>query len=219
MYCPSCGTEVKTDYNVCPKCGCVLNKAQMQSVQENSQSQPYQTPSVMVNTKQRADKRNKKNKILIIVIASVIVLGAGIAALIYFISEGNKKALLEAEKQAKADDITAAGSINNAIMVTLANEGAFDDIMSLSKGEIIAVAKAGEPFVSATKAPMDHFLAELQKNLGNAPVLNYTGTINGWTPAGWAIEIDSDWKEIVYITDGSVNHKVEIYPHVDVNYQ
>jgi len=219
MYCPSCGNEVKQDYNVCPKCGRVLNKTQMQSIQENSQSQSFQTSSVMTNKQQGSAKGNNKNKILIIVIASVIVLGAGIAALIYFISDGNKKALLEAEKKAKADDITGAYSISCAINETLANEGAFDDIMSISKGGIIAVAKAGEPFVSATTTPIDNFLAELQKILGNSPTLNYSGTVNGWTPAGWAIGIDSEWRPFVYITDGTVNHKVEIYPQVDVNYQ
>ncbi|MBR3538973.1 MAG: zinc ribbon domain-containing protein [Eubacterium sp.] len=124
--------------------------------------------------------------------------------------------------QGRNSDIEAAEKIGTNVLAALANEDAYDDTREYADSDF-AIVKAfgGNAFVSNVGKPVDSFLKELNKNLGGtAPELKYPGPVNGWTPKGWAVFVYKQKPYVkVYITDGTMEHMVEMYPNVDENYK
>ena len=123
--------------------------------------------------------------------------------------------------QGKDKDIEAANKIETAVQAALANEDAYDDVNEFfDSGRVVAAAFGENAFVSTVEKPLNSFLTELNESLGGtAPELQYEGPVNGWKPAGWAVVLYSRKPYVkVYITDGTTNNMVEMYPDVDANY-
>jgi len=166
-------------------------------------------------------KKNKGFSLveLIIVIAIMAILAAAIApALIRYI-----------DKSRRADDVTAAGSINSAMSAALANESAYDEVMGVSDGTILLYANAGASgWTAAVTAPT---LTKEMDSSQAPPKLKYKksvdssandGTVRGgsFTPAGWAVAISAG-KPVVYVTDGSNNaaNGVMLQPSINDEYK
>lgn len=122
----------------------------------------------------------------------------------------------------KEEDIGAAECVNTAVMLSLALEDAYDELMNYMDGEtVVAKAAPGEPF-QAVGVDVNAFVTELNKNLeGNAPELLYQRKLKygGFVPAGWAIAMSKDGKPIVYITDGGIDNKVVVQPTIAEDYK
>ena len=129
----------------------------------------------------------------------------------------------QSAKKNKADDVVSAAEISAALSKSLANEDAYDEIYdySFKQDEILATARPGEPFRSAVDSPLDNFLREMNTNMGgNAPVMRYVESVKGWVPTEWGIAVlDSKPWVKVFITDGTKENKVEVYPDFDQIYK
>ena len=203
-YCPKCGSELPEDALFCGSCGA------RQAGNDNMK---------------KSGSDNSKTKKIIIFIAAVIVLIVATVIIVVVVSKGKEKER-ERERTAqllayKADDVTSAGTVATSVNMAMANEAAYDDLMMNNlldnPSEIVAVALSGEPFKAYGGHSLDNFIKELNRE-GTSPVLKYTESVNGWTPAGWAISINKD-RPVVYITDGTTAHMIEVYPTVSMEYQ
>ena len=149
-------------------------------------------------------KKNKGFSLveLIIVIAIMAILAAAIApALIRYI-----------DKSRRADDVTAAGSINSAMSAALANEAAYDEVMNAGDNVVLLYAKAGATTWTSTGS-YTHLETEMNSSQ-TPPKIKYrkkvessdtAATLGGTSttlnqPDGWAVAI-SGGRPIVYITD------------------
>jgi type IV pilus assembly protein PilA len=144
---------------------------------------------------------------LIIVIAIMAILAAAIApALIRYI-----------DKSRRADDLSAAETINSAMSSALANEDAYDEIQQYMKGTVIATATTGNPFdttVSGISCPT--FLEELNSNIGGtAPKLKYKKDGQN----GWAVGVSEVGKPIVWISTSSAVTAYSVQPEIDKKYK
>jgi type IV pilus assembly protein PilA len=167
-------------------------------------------------------KKNKGFSLveLIIVIAIMAILAAAIApALIRYI-----------DKSRRADDVTAAGSINSAMSAALANEAAYDEIMSVSDGTILLQAAAGAAtWDSPTSGAYPTLIKEMNSSQ-QPPKIKYkkavATTVNDATklgsgsfdPAGWAVAI-SGGKPIVYVTGSTYANGVMLQPSINDEYK
>lgn len=167
-------------------------------------------------------KKNKGFSLveLIIVIAIMAILAAAIApALIRYI-----------DKSRRADDVTAAGSINSAMSAALANESAYDEVMGVSDGDIILQAAAGASGWTVAGSISAPTLKKEMDSSQQPPKIKYKksvtttatdGTKRGtgnFTPAGWAVAI-SGGKPIVYVTDSTYANGVMLQPSINDEYK
>jgi type IV pilus assembly protein PilA len=150
---------------------------------------------------------------LIIVIAIMAILAAAIApALIRYI-----------DKSRKADDVTAAGTINSAVSSALANEDAYDEIQSATANKAFLEAdnantKTPDKFKLATGAGVtaaDTFIYEVNSNVGGTPGIKYKK--NGTSSWKWQVGITASGKPIVWINDGNVSY--ELQPTIHPSYK
>jgi type IV pilus assembly protein PilA len=145
---------------------------------------------------------------LIIVIAIMAILAAAIApALIRYI-----------DKSRRADDLSAAETINSAMSSALANEDAYDEIQSHMNGTVIASALTGQPFSAQSGINCPTFLEELNSNIGgSAPKLKYRKD----SQSGWAVGVSTVGKPIVWIaTNNNANLTAfSVQPEIDKKYK
>ncbi len=142
---------------------------------------------------------------LIIVIAIMAILAAAIApALIRYI-----------DKSRRADDLSAAETINSAMSSALANEDAYDEIQQHMNGSVIASATTGNPFTpNGITCPT--FLEELNSNIGGtAPKLKYKKDGQN----GWAVGVSTVGKPIVWISTNGNLTAYSVQPEIDKKYK
>ena len=146
-------------------------------------------------------KKNKGFSLveLIIVIAIMAILAAAIApALIRYI-----------DKSRRADDVTAAGTINSSMTAALANEDIYDEIFKVTAGTVVMTANEGDANWDINTAIGSN--TELAKEMDSSckpPKIKYkkaidpadTYTSTGFTPGGWAVAVSKEGKPLVYIT-------------------
>ena len=168
-------------------------------------------------------KKNKGFSLveLIIVIAIMAILAAAIApALIRYI-----------DKSRKADDVTAAGTIQTAVQSAISNEAAYDEVMAAIPANgtvdlLSATAGATGFGLINNTAPTGvtnsaaTFIREVNSNIGGeVPKLKYRKQLDGrGVPSGWIVGISSNGKPVVYISDSSSN-KIQVQPVIDPSYQ
>jgi len=152
---------------------------------------------------------------LIIVIAIMAILAAAIApALIRYI-----------DKSRKADDVSAAETINTAVSAALANEDAYSQAADYMTGVIIADADPGDPFAKASgiTGDVNVLLDDVNSSCGGAaPKLKYTKAITpGGTdkPTKWFFGINVSGKPIVGLEKGSASSTVILQPDIDASYK
>ncbi len=143
---------------------------------------------------------------LIIVIAIMAILAAAIApALIRYI-----------DKSRRADELSAAETINYAMSSALANEDAYDEIQQNMNGSVIASATTGNPFTAQNGITCPTFLEELNSNIGGtAPKLKYKKDGQN----GWAVGVSSVGKPIVWISTNSSLTAYSVQPEIDKKYK
>ncbi len=146
---------------------------------------------------------------LIIVIAIMAILAAAIApALIRYI-----------DKSRRADDLSAAETINSAMSSALANEDAYDEIQSVMNGSVIATASVGGQFTCVNSNASNSasiFLEELNSNIGgSAPKLKYKKD----GQSGWAVGVSTVGKPIVWISAGTNTTAYSVQPEIDKKYK
>ncbi len=146
---------------------------------------------------------------LIIVIAIMAILAAAIApALIRYI-----------DKSRKADDVTAAGTINSAVSSALANEDAYDEIQSVDENTAFLVAenantKTPDKF-KASSGSYPTFIYEVNSNVGGTPGIKYKK--NGGSNWKWKVGVTASGKPIVWINNGTTDY--ELQPTIHPSYK
>ena len=123
-------------------------------------------------------------------------------------------------KRAKADDISAAESINTACNAALANEDAYSEVSSAMDGNVIATAQPGEAFYLVRSDGIDNsaatFLEEINDGIGgSAPNISYTDD----GACYWSIAISSAGKPIVYLATSEGGTTWELQPDIDDSYK
>lgn len=94
---------------------------------------------------------------LIIVIAIMAILAAAIApALIRYI-----------DKSRRADDVTAAGTVESSVSAALANEDAYDEAVSDTTTQVACVSKGGGSYVGTA------FKEEMESSLPKGADIKY----------------------------------------------
>jgi type IV pilus assembly protein PilA len=143
---------------------------------------------------------------LIIVIAIMAILAAAIApALIRYI-----------DKSRRADDLSAAETINSAMSSALANEDAYDEIQQYMDGRVIAAAGTSSPFAAQGGISCATFLEELNSNIGGtAPKLKFKKDGQN----GWAVGVSSVGKPIVWISTSGNQTAYSVQPEIDKKYK
>ena len=131
---------------------------------------------------------------LIIVIAIMAILAAAIApALIRYI-----------DKSRRADDVTAAGTVESSVSAALANEDAYDDAVKDSTTQVASVSKGGGSYVAGA------FAEEMQSSLPKGADIKYKKKsakyYNVWT-AG-------DGQIFVYLGTTDTSSEWEIRPSI-----
>jgi len=133
---------------------------------------------------------------LIIVIAIMAILAAAIApALIRYI-----------DKSRKADDVTAAGTIESSVSAALANETAYDEVTKLvgtSTDYVVVAYVDGSSSAKGTYADVtaktsgNYFKKELQSSLTSGAKVKYTkdGAV------GYTVAVNGNGTIGVYIAD------------------
>ena len=149
---------------------------------------------------------------LIIVIAIMAILAAAIApALIRYI-----------DKSRKADDVSAAETINTAVSAALANEDAYSEVATKMDGTQIATATPGQSFQANGSITAPTLLADVNSSCGGAaPKLKYTKAITPGgtdTPTSWFFAINANGKPIVGLnkTGGG---SIELQPEINASYK
>ena len=173
-------------------------------------------------------KKNKGFSLveLIIVIAIMAILAAAIApALIRYI-----------DKSRRADDVTAAGTINSSMTAALANEDIYDEILKVSAGTIVMTANEGAASWNInTTIGSNTELAKEMNSSCKPPKIKYkkaieaadTYTNKAFTPGGWAVAVSKEGKPLVYITKAGVSASnaisgvdgVQLQPSIDKAYK
>ncbi len=148
---------------------------------------------------------------LIIVIAIMAILAAAIApALIRYI-----------DKSRKADDVSAAETINTAVSAALANEDAYSEIAQSMTGVTVATATPGASF-TANGVTAPTFIADVNSSCGGAsPKLKYTKAITPGgtdTPVSWFVAVDPNGKPIVGLTKTG-GGSIQLQPEIDKSYK
>lgn len=146
-------------------------------------------------------KKNKGFSLveLIIVIAIMAILAAAIApALIRYI-----------DKSRRADDVTAAGTINSSMTAALANEDIYDEIFAISAGKVVMAANEGaaEWTIEDTVKGKGGQLAKEMNSSCPPPKIKFkkaieaadTYTNKDFTPGAWAVAVSKEGKPLVYI--------------------
>ena len=136
-------------------------------------------------------KKNKGFSLveLIIVIAIMAILAAAIApALIRYI-----------DKSRRADDVTAAGTINSSMSAALANEDIYDEIFKLTAGKIVMIGaqNSGSWTVDNTCGGNSSALKKEMDSSCPPPALKYkkavkaadTYTNKNFTPKNWYVAV------------------------------
>lgn len=137
---------------------------------------------------------------LIIVIAIMAILAAAIApALIRYI-----------DKSRKANDVTAAGTIATAVEAALANEDAYDEVVTGSGTTKVVEIKAG-----AYSAAGSIFKQEVSDNLSTVPKVKYKK--NGANT--FTVSVGGKGELYVYIGDNTNPTKWQIQPSMDAAYK
>ena len=175
-------------------------------------------------------KKNKGFSLveLIIVIAIMAILAAAIApALIRYI-----------DKSRRADDVTAAGTINSSLTAALANEDIYDEIFGETAGNIILTANEGAATWGTPSSKVKNGGKELLKEMDSScppPKIKYkkeiaaadTYTGKAFTPGGWAVAVSKEGKPLVYICASgqgasgliSAVSGVQLQPSIDKSYK
>ena len=134
------------------------------------------------------------------------------------------------DKSRRADDVTAAGSINSAMSAALANESAYDEVMSVADGTILLTAAAGATTWTAGTGITAPTLIKEMNSSQQPPKLKYKKTVNSsatdgtkkgssFTPGAWAIAI-SGGKPIVWVTSAtSTGDAVMLQPSINDEYK
>lgn len=115
---------------------------------------------------------------LIIVIAIMAILAAAIApALIRYI-----------DKSRRADDVTAAGTVESAVLTAIANEKAYDEAVPGSDSSLVVSASK-----TATSAAGTVFSSEIVATLGQGVDIKYTkkdaNAYNAYITADGSVEV------------------------------
>ena len=147
---------------------------------------------------------------LIIVIAIMAILAAAIApALIRYI-----------DKSRKADDVTAAGTINSAVSSALANEDAYDEVQTVDENKPFLKATAADTKTpgkfEAVSGSYPTFIYEVNSNVGGTPSVKYrkNGDAGKWQ---WEVGITASGKPIVWINNGTTDY--ELQPTIHPSYK
>ena len=169
-------------------------------------------------------KKNKGFSLveLIIVIAIMAILAAAIApALIRYI-----------DKSRRADDVTAAGTINSSMSAALANEDIYDEIFTVSAGNIVLYANQNTGSWNTVGT-----MATLKKEMDSScppPALKYkkqvkaadTYTNKTFTPQTWYVAVSEEGKPLVYVGASGTNsgaitgvNGVQLQPSIDKSYK
>lgn len=125
----------------------------------------------------------------------------------------------------KAADAESAMGIGEAMSSALAYEDAYEEVVVYPYGTIIATADGGEPFEQAVDGSLDVFMEELNNGMEfifddeDSPEIEYHGSSIPWNPAGWAVALDESGKVTVYITDGTTENMLELYPDLADEYR
>ena len=169
-------------------------------------------------------KKNKGFSLveLIIVIAIMAILAAAIApALIRYI-----------DKSRRADDVTAAGTINSSMSAALANEDIYDEIFTVSAGNIVMTGAQNSGSwtvgtgMNTLKAEMDSSCPPPALKYKKAVKAADTYTNKGFTPKNWYVAVSEEGKPLVYVGDsGTVGNAitgvngVQLQPSIDKSYK
>lgn len=176
-------------------------------------------------------KKNKGFSLveLIIVIAIMAILAAAIApALIRYI-----------DKSRRADDVTAAGTINSSMTAALANEDIYDEIFKLDAGKIVMAAAEGAATwtVDTACGGANSQLAKEMNSSCKPPKIKYKKQIESgdtytgatFTPAGWQVAVSKEGKPVVYIVGSGATgstgavfanaNGVQLQPSIDKAYK
>ena len=170
-------------------------------------------------------KKNKGFSLveLIIVIAIMAILAAAIApALIRYI-----------DKSRRADDVTAAGTINSSMSAALANEDIYDEIFTVTAGNIVIYADQNSGAWNTANTKMDTLKKEMNSSCP-PPALKYkkavkaadTYTNKAFTPQTWYVAVSEEGKPLVYVgatgkTSGAISavDGVQLQPSIDKSYK
>ena len=172
-------------------------------------------------------KKNKGFSLveLIIVIAIMAILAAAIApALIRYI-----------DKSRRADDVTAAGTINSSMTAALANEDIYDEIFKVSAGTVVMSANEGAANWTINTTVGGTELAKEMNSSCKPPKIKYkkaieaadTYTNKAFTPGAWAVAVSKEGKPLVYIcaagtgASGQISAVtgVQLQPSIDKAYK
>ena len=120
------------------------------------------------------------------------------------------------------NDIESAEKIAKAVQKVLKSEKVRKALTKFT-GEILIMAKSGKTFSPVENTKLKSFAEMVNKNLAGeysegTPQFRHTGTSAGWQIKAWAIAVDAEGNPVVYVTDGTTENKMEIYPNVDENY-
>lgn len=173
-------------------------------------------------------KKNKGFSLveLIIVIAIMAILAAAIApALIRYI-----------DKSRRADDVTAAGTINSSMTAALANEDIYDEIFKVSAGNVVMAANEGAATWTINSTVGGTELSKEMNSSCPPPKIKYkkaieaadTYTGKAFTPGGWAVAVSKEGKPVVFICASGVSANagaitgvsgVQLQPSIDKAYK
>ena len=173
-------------------------------------------------------KKNKGFSLveLIIVIAIMAILAAAIApALIRYI-----------DKSRRADDVTAAGTINSSMSAALANEDIYDEIFKVNAGNIVMVGvqNSGSWTVDSACGGANSALKKEMDSSCPPPALKYkkqvkaadTYTQKTFTPGTWYVAVSEEGKPLVYVGDNGTSgdpitgvNGVQLQPSIDKSYK